>query len=149
MLLLSSIKICWAGEEIVSQKKAGIKVQTTTTAIFCIHRNTTIARLYFRYLFCLPPFQAPAVNESSSQRGSRKIRTSSQNPLRCNYVGADLTGQTPVLPVILTDHFWIQTLYFPYSCRLMLYKAAMISFFFGVFCCFALSPSKKKNAAIN
>ena len=61
---------------------------------------------------------------------------------------ADLTGQTPVLPVILTGHFWIQTLYFPYSCRLMLYNAAMISFFFGVFCCFALNP-KKKNAAIN
>ena len=33
---------------------------------------------------------------------------------------ADLTGQTPVLPVILTGHFWIQTLSFPYSCRLML-----------------------------
>ena len=31
----------------------------------------------------------------------------------------------------------------------MLHKAAMISFFFGVFCCFALYPSKKKNAAIN
>ena len=62
---------------------------------------------------------------------------------------ADLTGQTPVLPVILTGHFWIQTLYFPYNCRLMLYNAAMISFFFGVFCCFALNPSKKKNAAIN
>ena len=46
---------------------------------------------------------------------------------------ADLTGQTPVLPVILTGHFWIQTLYFPYSCRLMLYNAAMISFFFGIF----------------
>ena len=61
----------------------------------------------------------------------------------------DLTGQTPVLPVILTGHFWIQTLYFPYSCRLMLYNAAMISFFFGVFCCFALNPSKKKNTAIN
>ena len=25
---------------------------------------------------------------------------------------ADLTGQTPVLPVILTGHFWIQTLLF-------------------------------------
>ena len=62
---------------------------------------------------------------------------------------ADLTGQTPVLPVTLTGHFWIQTLYFPYSCRLMLYNAAMISFFFGVFCCFALNPSKKKSAAIN
>ena len=62
---------------------------------------------------------------------------------------ADLTGQTPVLPVILTGHFWIQTLYFPCGCRLMLYNAAMISFFFGVFCCFALNPSKKKNAAIN
>ena len=49
----------------------------------------------------------------------------------------------------LAGHFWIQTLYFPYSCRLMLYNAAMISFFFGVFCCFALNPSKKKNAAIN
>ena len=62
---------------------------------------------------------------------------------------ADLTGQTPVLRVILTGHFWIQTLYFPYSSRLMLYNAAMISFFFGVFRCFALNPSKKKNAAIN
>ena len=61
----------------------------------------------------------------------------------------DLTGQTPVLPVILTGHFWIQTLYFPYSCRLMLYNAAMISFFFDVFCCFSLNPSTKKNAAIN
>ena len=40
---------------------------------------------------------------------------------------ADLTGQTPVLPVNLTSHFWIQTLYFPDSCRLMLYNAAMIS----------------------
>ena len=28
-------------------------------------------------------------------------------------------------------------------------NAGMISFFFGVFCCFALNPSKKKNAAIN
>ena len=62
---------------------------------------------------------------------------------------ADLTGQTPVLPVILTGHFWIQTFYFPYICRLMLYNAAMIYFFFGVFCCFALNSSKKKNAAIN
>ena len=61
----------------------------------------------------------------------------------------DLTGQTPVLPVILTGHFWIQTLYFPYSCPLMLYNAAMISFFFGFFFCFALNPSKEKNAAIN
>ena len=34
---------------------------------------------------------------------------------------ADLTGQTPVLPVILTGHFWIETLYFPYICRLMFY----------------------------
>ena len=41
-------------------------------------------------------------------------------------------------------HFWIQTLYFPYSCRLMLYNAAMIPFFFDVFCCFALNPSKKR-----
>ena len=48
----------------------------------------------------------------------------------------------------LAGHFWIQTLYFPYSCHLMPYNAAMISFFFGVFCCFALNP-KKKNAAIN
>ena len=31
----------------------------------------------------------------------------------------------------------------------MLYNPAVISFFFGVFCCFALNPSKKKNAAIN
>ena len=31
----------------------------------------------------------------------------------------------------------------------MLYNAAMISFFFGVFFCFALNTSKKKNAAIN
>ena len=62
---------------------------------------------------------------------------------------ADLTGQTPVLPVILTGHFWIQTLSFPYSCRLMLYDAGMISFFFGDFCCLALNPSKKKNAVIN
>ena len=62
---------------------------------------------------------------------------------------ADLTGQTPVLPVILTGHFWIQTFYFPYSCCLMLYNPAMISFFFGVFCCFALNPSKKKIGATN
>ena len=62
---------------------------------------------------------------------------------------ADLTGQTPVLPVILTGYFFIQTLYFPYSCRLMLYNATMISFFFGIFCYFALNPSKKKNAAIS
>ena len=40
---------------------------------------------------------------------------------------ADLTGQTPVLAVILTGHFWIQTFYFPYSCCLMLDNAAMIS----------------------
>ena len=39
----------------------------------------------------------------------------------------DLTGQTLVVPVILTGHFWIQTFYFPYSCCLMLDNAAMIS----------------------
>ena len=49
----------------------------------------------------------------------------------------------------LAGHFWIQTFYFQQSCRLMLYNGAMISFFFGVFCCFALNPSKKKNTAIN
>ena len=32
----------------------------------------------------------------------------------------DLTGQTLILPVILTGHFWIRIFYFPYSCRLML-----------------------------
>ena len=57
---------------------------------------------------------------------------------------ADLTGQTPVLPVILTGHFWIQTLYFPYNCRLMLYNAAMISFFFGVFLLLCTKPFKEK-----
>lgn len=31
----------------MSQKKAGIKVQTTTTAVSCIHRNTTIAGSIF------------------------------------------------------------------------------------------------------
>ena len=62
---------------------------------------------------------------------------------------ADLTGQTLVLLVILSSHFWIQTFYFPYSCRLMLYNTAMISFFFGLFCYFALNPSNKKNVAIN
>ena len=61
----------------------------------------------------------------------------------------DLTGQTLVVPVILTGHCWIQTFYFPYSCRLMLYNTAMISFFFGLFCCFALNPSKEKNITIN
>ena len=30
-----------------------------------------------------------------------------------------------------------------------LYNAVMTSFFFGFFCCFALNPLKKKNAAIN
>ena len=54
----------------------------------------------------------------------------------------DLTGQTLVLPVILTGQFWIQTCYFPYSCRLMFYNAVMISFFFGFF-------AALKNAAIN
>ena len=57
---------------------------------------------------------------------------------------AHLTGQTPVLPVILTGQFWIRTFYFPYSCRLMLHNAVVISFFFGVFCCFAINHSKKK-----
>ena len=61
----------------------------------------------------------------------------------------DLTGQTLVVPVILTGHFWIQTFYFLYSCRLMPYNTAMISFFFGLLCCFAINPSKKKNVAIN
>ena len=61
----------------------------------------------------------------------------------------DLTGQTPVLPVILTGHFWIQTFYFPYSCCLMFYNAAMSSLFLGVFLLFALNPSKKKNTGIN
>ena len=28
----------------------------------------------------------------------------------------------------LAGHFWIRTFYFPYSCRLMLYNAVMISF---------------------
>ena len=32
----------------------------------------------------------------------------------------DLTGQTLILPVILTGDFWIRIFYFPYSCRLML-----------------------------
>ena len=44
-----------------------------------------------------------------------------------------LTGQTLVLPVILTGQFWIRTFNFPYSCRLMFYNAVMISFFFGFF----------------
>ena len=44
----------------------------------------------------------------------------------------DLTCQTLVLLVILTGHFWIQTFYFPYSCRLMLYNAVMISFTLAV-----------------
>ena len=62
---------------------------------------------------------------------------------------ADLTGQTPVLPVILTGNFWIRTFYFPYSCSLMLYNAVVISLLFGVFCCFAVNPSKTKNTTIN
>ena len=62
---------------------------------------------------------------------------------------ADLTDQTVILSVILASHFWRRTFYFPYSCPLMLYNAVLISFFFGVFCCFALNPSKKKNTAIN
>ena len=49
----------------------------------------------------------------------------------------------------LAGHFWIRTFYFPYSCCLMLYNAVVISFFFGVFCCFAVNPSKEKNAGIN
>ena len=44
----------------------------------------------------------------------------------------DLTCQTLVLLVILTGHFWIQTFFFPYSCRLMLYNAVMISFTLAV-----------------
>ena len=62
---------------------------------------------------------------------------------------ADLTGQTPVLPVILTGNFRTRTFYFPYSCHLMLYNTVVISFLFGVFCCFAVNPSKKKNTTIN
>ena len=65
---------------------------------------------------------------------------------------AELTGQTLVLLVILTDHFWIQTFYFPYSCRLMLYNTAMISFFFGLFlllCSKPLSEKKRRNKLIS
>ena len=58
---------------------------------------------------------------------------------------ADLTGQTPVLPVIFGYKHFI----FSYSCRLMLYNAVVMSFFFGVFCCFPVNPCKKKNTAIN
>ena len=46
---------------------------------------------------------------------------------------ADFTGETLILPVILTGHFWIQTFYFPYSCRLMLYNALLISFSLAFF----------------
>ena len=46
---------------------------------------------------------------------------------------ADLTGQTLLLPVILTGHFWTQTFYFPYSCHLMPYNVVMISFFLAFF----------------
>ena len=46
---------------------------------------------------------------------------------------ADLTSQTLILPVILIGHFWIRTFYFPYSCRLMLYNAVMISFSLAFF----------------
>ena len=46
---------------------------------------------------------------------------------------ADLTGQTLILPVILTSRFWIRTLYFPYSCHLMLYNTVMISFSLAFF----------------
>ena len=45
----------------------------------------------------------------------------------------DLTGQTLIFPVILTGHFWIRTFYFPYSCRLMLYNAVLISFSLAFF----------------
>ena len=31
----------------------------------------------------------------------------------------------------------------------MLYNAVVMSFFIGVFCCFPVNPSKKKNTAIN
>ena len=46
---------------------------------------------------------------------------------------ADLTGETLILPVILTGHFWIQTFYFPYTCRVMLYNALLISFSLAFF----------------
>ena len=58
---------------------------------------------------------------------------------------AYLTGQTLVLPVILTGHLWIRTFYFPYSCRLMLYNAAMISIFFAFFAALLL---QKDSASI-
>ena len=46
---------------------------------------------------------------------------------------ADLTGETFILPVILTGHFWIQAFYFLYTCRLMLYNALLISFSLAFF----------------
>jgi len=46
---------------------------------------------------------------------------------------ADLTGQTLLLPVILTGHFWIQTFYFPYGCHSMPYNVVMISFSLAFF----------------
>ena len=58
---------------------------------------------------------------------------------------AYLTGQTLVLPVILTGHLWICTFYFPYSCRLMLHNAAMISIFFAFFAALLL---QKDSASI-
>ena len=64
----------------------------------------------------------------------------------------DLTGLTPVWPVILTGHLWIRRFYnifhkLSLNVFCSVYNAVVTSCFFGFFffCCFA----QKKNAAIN
>ena len=53
----------------------------------------------------------------------------------------------------LAGHFWMWTFnnifHTVVAQYVLLYNAVMISFFFGFFCCLALTPLKKKNDAIN
>ena len=63
-----------------------------------------------------------------------------------------LTGQTLILLVILTGHFWMRALYIFHivvtKC-ILLYNAVMISFFFDFFLLLSTKPLKKKNTTIN
>ena len=86
-----------------------------------------------------PTYSKPGLKITASQRTMSGLM-------------ADLPGQTLVSPVILTGHFWMRTFYNIFHIVVaqcvLLHNAVMI-FFFGFFCCFALTPLKKKNPAIN
>ena len=104
-------------------------------------RETSLAGGFQELKLLMIPFP------NSRQKYLVDISHSFQAPKNMRYTGlkimasqrtmsvliADLTGQTLILPVILTGHFWIRTFYYQYSCRLMLYNAVLISFSLAFF----------------